>query len=72
MTTPTSGGSPDTPGLPIILHFLPDGWDLIGRQWVAVPLADLTISGKVTACLECGSVVLPKLMGAHEKRCGGN
>lgn len=70
--TPNAGGGPAAPGHPIILHFFPNGWDLMGGQWVAVPLADLTVVGKVIACLNCGSVVLPKLMDPHEKRCGGN
>ncbi|MCP9947212.1 hypothetical protein [Actinomadura madurae] len=59
-----------TPGHPIRITWFPPGWDHMGGPWIAVPLAELTIAGKVIACLECGAVVVPQLREAHEKRCG--
>jgi hypothetical protein len=53
---------------PIKIHIYPHGWDLMGGPWLAVPLKDLTISGKVIACLDCGSVVVPDLMDVHKRR----
>lgn len=57
-------------GHPVKIHMFPPGWDLMGGQWVAVPVGDLSLSGKVTVCLECGSVVVPQFMDVHAKRCG--
>jgi hypothetical protein len=53
----------------IKIHMLPPGFDLAGGRWAAVPLDVLAISGKVLACLNCGSVVAPDLMDVHERTC---
>lgn len=56
-----------TRGDAVKIHMYPPGWDAMGGPWLAVPLDDITISGKVVACAECGSVVVPHLMDVHER-----
>lgn len=52
----------------IKIHMYPPGWDLMGGPWMAVPLPDIAISGKVIACVVCGSVVVPEFMDVHQRR----
>jgi hypothetical protein len=53
---------------PVRFHLYPQSWTSLGDgPFVQMPLAEVTISGSVIACLVCGSVVVPGLIDVHER-----
>lgn len=55
---------------PIKVHFYPPSWTAVGGRFVQIPLAEITLDGSVLVCMECGVVVVPELLGAHERSHG--